>query len=124
RPEQATNDVAMIRDHVTWLLQNLLCLKRFHRVYPYLFLSLCLYPSSFVKLSRPGYERSRVSALTVKMPKLSIAKLERHRYSAADCLRQEELDAATYKGYIFGMLFLSVAPMFSTLSGKDRWNQN
>jgi len=39
------------------------------------------------------------------MPKLSLAKLERHRYSAADCLRQEELDAATYKGYIFGMLF-------------------
>ena len=39
------------------------------------------------------------------MPKLSLAKLERHLYSAAR-LRQEGLDAATYKDYIFGMLFL------------------
>jgi type I restriction-modification system DNA methylase subunit len=40
------------------------------------------------------------------MPKLSLAKLEHHLYSAADRLRQEGLDAATYKDYIFGMLFL------------------
>src|SRR6058998_2911320 len=40
------------------------------------------------------------------MPKLSLAKLERHLYSAADRLHQEGLDAATYKDYIFGMLFL------------------
>jgi type I restriction enzyme M protein len=40
------------------------------------------------------------------MPKLSLAKLERHLYSAADRLRQEGLDAAKYKDYIFGMLFL------------------
>ena len=40
------------------------------------------------------------------MPKLSLSKLERHLYSAADRLRQEGLDAATYKDYIFGMLFL------------------
>jgi type I restriction enzyme M protein len=40
------------------------------------------------------------------MPKLSLAKLERHLYSAADRLRQEGLDAATYKDYIFGLLFL------------------
>ena len=40
------------------------------------------------------------------MAKLSLAKLERHLYSAADRLRQEGLDAATYKDYIFGMLFL------------------
>jgi type I restriction enzyme M protein len=40
------------------------------------------------------------------VPKLSLAKLERHLYSAADRLRQEGLDAATYKDYIFGMLFL------------------
>jgi type I restriction enzyme M protein len=40
------------------------------------------------------------------MPKLSLAKLERHLYRAADRLRQEGLDAATYKDYIFGMLFL------------------
>jgi type I restriction enzyme M protein len=40
------------------------------------------------------------------MPKLSLAKLERHLYSAADRLRQEGLDASTYKDYIFGMLFL------------------
>ena len=37
---------------------------------------------------------------------LSLAKLERHLYSAADRMRQEGLDAATYKDYIFGMLFL------------------
>src|SRR5512144_110967 len=41
-----------------------------------------------------------------RMPKLSLAKLERHLYSAADRLRQEGLDAATYKDYIFGLLFL------------------
>ena len=40
------------------------------------------------------------------MPRLSLAKLERHLMSAADRLRQEGLDAATYKDYIFGMLFL------------------
>ncbi len=40
------------------------------------------------------------------MPRLSLAKLERHLYSAADRLRQEGLDAATCKDYIFGMLFL------------------
>src|SRR5512134_1803868 len=40
------------------------------------------------------------------MPKLSLAKLERHLYAAADRLRQEGLDAATYKDYIFGMRFL------------------
>lgn len=40
------------------------------------------------------------------MPKLSLAKLERHLYSAADRLRQEGLDAATYKDYIFDLLFL------------------
>jgi type I restriction enzyme M protein len=40
------------------------------------------------------------------MPKLSLAKLQRHLYAAADRLRQEGLDAATYKDYIFGMLFL------------------
>jgi type I restriction enzyme M protein len=40
------------------------------------------------------------------MPKLSLAKLERHLYAAADILRREGLDAATYKDFIFGMLFL------------------
>jgi type I restriction enzyme M protein len=40
------------------------------------------------------------------MPKLSLAKLERHLYAAADRLRQEGLDATTYKDYIFGLLFL------------------
>lgn len=40
------------------------------------------------------------------MPKLSLAKLERHLYAAADILRREGIDAATYKDYIFGMLFL------------------
>ena len=40
------------------------------------------------------------------MPRLSLAKLERYLLAAADRLRQEGLDAATYKDYIFGMLFL------------------
>ncbi|MFG0243614.1 MAG: N-6 DNA methylase [Phycisphaerales bacterium JB054] len=40
------------------------------------------------------------------MAKLSLAKLERHLYAAADILRKEGMDAATYKDFIFGMLFL------------------
>ena len=40
------------------------------------------------------------------MPRLSLAKLERHLYAAADRLRQEGLDAAIYKDYTFGLLFL------------------
>ena len=40
------------------------------------------------------------------MPKLSLAKLERHLYAAANILRREGMDAATYKDFIFGMLFL------------------
>jgi type I restriction enzyme M protein len=40
------------------------------------------------------------------MPKLSLAKLERNLYAAADILRREGMDAATYKDFIFGMLFL------------------
>lgn len=40
------------------------------------------------------------------MPKLSLAKLQRHLYGAADILRREGMDAATYKDFIFGMLFL------------------
>jgi len=40
------------------------------------------------------------------MAKLSLAKLERPLYSAADRLRQEGFDATTCKDYIFGLLFL------------------
>ena len=40
------------------------------------------------------------------MARLSFAKLERHLLGAADRLRQEGLDAATYKDYIHGLLFL------------------
>lgn len=43
------------------------------------------------------------------MAKLSLSKLERHLYAAADILRKEGMDAATYKDFIFGMLFLKRA---------------
>ena len=39
------------------------------------------------------------------MPTLSLAKLERHLYAAADFLCPS-MDAAEYKDFIFGMLFL------------------
>ena len=40
------------------------------------------------------------------MAKLSLSKLERHLMAAADILRTQGMDAATYKDFIFGMLFL------------------
>jgi type I restriction enzyme M protein len=43
------------------------------------------------------------------MAKLSLAKLERHLYAAADILRREGVEAAVYKDYIFGLLFLKRA---------------
>ena len=61
------------------------------------------------KVSRIAFKLEKTvldTRTTHLMPKLSLAKLERHLYSAADRLRQEGLDAATYKDYIFGMLFL------------------
>ena len=39
------------------------------------------------------------------MARLSLAKLERHLYAAADILRSK-MDAAGYKDFIFGILFL------------------
>jgi len=38
------------------------------------------------------------------MARLSLAKLERHLYAAADTLRSEGMDASTYKGDIFGLM--------------------
>jgi len=63
-------------------------------------------------LHRPQAERNppgskhAVKPRGVPMPKLSLAKLQRHLYAAADILRREGMDAATYKDFIFGMLFL------------------
>lgn len=53
------------------------------------------------------------------MAKLSLAKLERHLYAAADILRKEGMDAATYKDFIFGMLFLKRSSD-TFLAARDR----
>lgn len=53
------------------------------------------------------------------MPKLSLANLERHLYAAADILRREGIDAATYKDFIFGLLFLErCSDVFETSRNK------
>jgi len=46
------------------------------------------------------------------MPKLSLAKLERHLYGAADILRREGMDAATYKDFIFGRFLKRCSDVF------------
>ena len=57
------------------------------------------------------------------MAKLSLAKLERHLYAAADILRREGMDAATYKDLIFGMLFLKrCSDVFEAARFKDDWD--
>ena len=46
----------------------------------------------------------KICRLVISMARLSLAKLERHLYAAADILRSEGMDASTYKGYIFGLM--------------------
>ena len=58
------------------------------------------------------------------MPKLSLAKLERHLYGAADILRREGLDAAIYKDFIFGMLFLKRCSDVFELDFEDIVSRN
>ncbi len=53
------------------------------------------------------------------MPKLSLAKLQRHLFGAADILRREGMDAAAYKDFIFGILFLKrCSDVFEANYGK------
>jgi type I restriction enzyme M protein len=57
------------------------------------------------------------------MARLPLAKLERHLMGAADILRTQGMDVATYKDYIFGLLFLKRCSDVFTQE-RQRWRGN